>query len=59
MKILSTTAAGAELQTFGVSAAHLDSTRFWGWHKPFIHGGITLVPPMGNALVLIEPRYLR
>ena len=59
MKILSTTAAGAELQTFGVSAAHLDSTRFWGWRKPFIHGGITLVLPMGKAIVIIEARYLR
>jgi hypothetical protein len=59
MKILSTTAAGVELQTFGVSAAHLDSTTFWGWRKPFIHGGITLILPFGKAIVIIESRYLR
>ena len=59
MKILSTTAAGAELQTFGVSAAHLNSPTFWGWRKPFIRGGLTVVLPFGKAIVIIESRYLR
>jgi hypothetical protein len=59
MKILSTTAVGAELQTFGVSAVHLDSTTFWGWRKPFISGGLTVVLPFGKVIVIIESRYLR
>ncbi|GEM_PF-1760116 len=42
-----------------MKAAHLDSTIFWGWRKPFINGGITLILPFGKAIVIIESRYLR
>ncbi len=59
MRILSTSAAGAELQTFGVSTGHLDRTTFWGWRKPFISGGLTVVLPFGKTIVIIESRYLR
>jgi len=59
MRILSTSAAGSELQTFGVSTGHLDRTTFWGWRKPFISGGLTVVLPFGKAIVIIESRYLR
>ena len=59
MKILSTTAAGVELQMYGVGVAHLDSTTFWGWRKLFISGSLTVVLPFGKAIVIIESRYLR
>ena len=59
MKILSTTAAGVELQMYGVDVAHLDSTTFWGWRNLFISGSLTVVLPFGKAIVIIESRYLR